>query len=193
MNVHWLSGSWIVWVDGRSWKLTVHEFYQFLICFSGTFMNSSWTHLINVHECSLTIWFMNYLSSWPFMNNPSLFTKFLNRKILMNFHESFICCSRISMNSSWTLWWTFIVFCSGTFTLLILKCHIQFPRDEILFKTFHMMVKYDRRVTRYPAKLNNINFQPLEVVSRYRDPQLQVAENHSYFLIWAHIFTNLDV
>ena len=24
------------------------------------------------------------------------------------------------------------------------------------------------------------NFQPLEVVSRYRDPQLQVGENYSY-------------
>ena len=29
-----------------------------------------------------------------------------------------------------------------------------------------------------PAKLNNLNFQPLEVVSRYRDPQLQGAENY---------------
>ena len=26
----------------------------------------------------------------------------------------------------------------------------------------------------------NLNFHPLEVVSRYRDPQLQVAENYSY-------------
>ena len=26
----------------------------------------------------------------------------------------------------------------------------------------------------------NLNFQPLEVVSRYRDPQLQVVENYSY-------------
>ena len=29
-------------------------------------------------------------------------------------------------------------------------------------------------------KLNNINFYPLEVVSRYRDPQLQVGKNYSY-------------
>ena len=28
------------------------------------------------------------------------------------------------------------------------------------------------------AKLNNLNFHPLEVVSRYRDPQLQVGENY---------------
>ena len=35
------------------------------------------------------------------------------------------------------------------------------------------------RVNAYPAKLNNFNFQPLEVVSRYRDPQLQEAENYS--------------
>ena len=31
-----------------------------------------------------------------------------------------------------------------------------------------------------PAKLFYLNFQPLEVVSRYRDPQPQVVENHSY-------------
>ena len=31
------------------------------------------------------------------------------------------------------------------------------------------------------AKLNNLNFHPLVVVSRYRDPQLHVAENYSYF------------
>ena len=30
------------------------------------------------------------------------------------------------------------------------------------------------------AKLFNLNFHPLEVVSRWRDPQLQVSENYSY-------------
>ena len=30
-----------------------------------------------------------------------------------------------------------------------------------------------------PAKLFYLNFHPLEVVSRYRDPQLQVDENYS--------------
>ena len=32
----------------------------------------------------------------------------------------------------------------------------------------------------YPAKLIYFNFHPLEVVSRYRDPQLQVDENNWY-------------
>ena len=32
----------------------------------------------------------------------------------------------------------------------------------------------------YPAQLIYLNFQPLEVVSRYRDPQLQVTENYLY-------------
>ena len=32
----------------------------------------------------------------------------------------------------------------------------------------------------YHTKLVNLYFQPLEVVFRYRDPQLQVAENYSY-------------
>ena len=35
-------------------------------------------------------------------------------------------------------------------------------------------------ITPYPAKLIYLNFQPLEVVSRYRDPQLQVVENYTY-------------
>ena len=37
-------------------------------------------------------------------------------------------------------------------------------------------------VNPYPAKWIYLYFQPLEVVSRYRDPQLQVAENYFYFL-----------
>ena len=33
----------------------------------------------------------------------------------------------------------------------------------------------------YLANLIYLNFQPLEVVSRYRDPQPQVVENYSYY------------
>ena len=36
------------------------------------------------------------------------------------------------------------------------------------------------RLTYYPAMLLYLIFQSLEVVSRYRDPQLQVSENYSY-------------
>ena len=31
-----------------------------------------------------------------------------------------------------------------------------------------------------PAKLNSLNFQPLEIVSRCRDPQPQVVEIYPY-------------
>ena len=34
-----------------------------------------------------------------------------------------------------------------------------------------------------PPSKNNLNFHPLEDVSRYRDPQLQVGKNHSYLYI----------
>ena len=46
-----------------------------------------------------------------------------------------------------------------------------------------------------PAKLSYLNFHPLEVVSRYRDPQLQVGENYSYLFIISETkpFANLDV
>ena len=35
-----------------------------------------------------------------------------------------------------------------------------------------------RRVNPWSAKRFNLNFLPLEIVSRYRDSQLQVAENY---------------
>ena len=38
-----------------------------------------------------------------------------------------------------------------------------------------------------PAKLFNLNFHPLEVVSRWRDPQLQVSENYSDLTKWRSI------
>ena len=47
----------------------------------------------------------------------------------------------------------------------------------------------------YPFKLIYLYFQPLEVVSRYRDPQPQVVENYSYlFNSRPNIkFTHFDV
>ena len=33
-------------------------------------------------------------------------------------------------------------------------------------------------------KLYYLNFRQLEVVSRYRDPQLQAGENYSYLFNW---------
>ena len=36
-----------------------------------------------------------------------------------------------------------------------------------------------RRIKPLPPKLVCLNFHPPEVVSRYRDPQLQVDENYS--------------
>ena len=42
-------------------------------------------------------------------------------------------------------------------------------------------------------KLNYLNFHPLEVVSRYRDPQLQVDENYSCLFNLGETFTNLHV
>ena len=56
--------------------------------------------------------------------------------------------------------------------------------------TFKQPYKKNKEMTRgypachpaIPAKLMYFYFQPLKVVSRYRDPQLQVAENYSYLL-----------
>ena len=35
-------------------------------------------------------------------------------------------------------------------------------------------------INHYPTELNTLNFHPFEVVSLYREPQLQLGENYSY-------------
>ena len=42
----------------------------------------------------------------------------------------------------------------------------------------YVKFKLSNRMSYYPAKLLYLNFQPLEIVYRYRDPQLQVTENY---------------
>ena len=50
-----------------------------------------------------------------------------------------------------------------------------------------MKVKYGSN--RYPVKLISVNFHPLEVVSRYRDPQLQMGETkHFQMPMFKHTF-----
>ena len=44
-----------------------------------------------------------------------------------------------------------------------------------------------KRLNPLTAKLFNWNFHPLEVVSRWRDPQLQVSENYSVSTKWSLI------
>ena len=57
---------------------------------------------------------------------------------------------------------------------------------------FHNDLEVAKSLNPYPAKVIYLNFQPLEVVSRYRDPQPQVIENYSY-LFETETFTNLAV
>ena len=41
------------------------------------------------------------------------------------------------------------------------------------------------------AKLVNLNFHSLEVVSHWRDPQLKASENYSDLTKWRSFFSNL--
>ena len=78
-------------------------------------------------ECSVTIWLMNYFSSWPFMNNPSSWTRwqFLNK--IINFWWKFLMkVSFVVQECSWTVHehfdkrsWTFIVFFTNNHELFM--------------------------------------------------------------------------
>ena len=45
----------------------------------------------------------------------------------------------------------------------------------------------------FPAELSYLNFHPLQVVSRYRDPQLQAGENYVYLLNFRPNDSKVDV
>ena len=59
--------------------------------------------------------------------------------------------------------------------------HVNARGYDISWTNVHADADADRtRITPWNIDLFYLNFQLLEVVSRYRDPQLQVTENLSY-------------
>ena len=55
-------------------------------------------------------------------------------------------------------------------------------------------ILHNTYINSYTAKLNNLYFHPLEVVSRYRDTQLQVGEKNTHTRLFRdQTFANLDV
>ena len=60
---------------------------------------------------------------------------------------------------------------------LFLLCGLYFPNADKMQCDHHYYV--DMKLNPLIAKLFNLNFHPPEVVSRWRDPQLQVSENYS--------------
>ena len=61
-------------------------------------------------------------------------------------------------------------------------------RLMILGQTFFYCATWLASFNPLTAKLFNLNFHPLKVVSRWRDPQLQVSENYSDLTIWRSTF-----
>ena len=59
----------------------------------------------------------------------------------------------------------------------------SFPYNKLEKLTLYVYVY----INPLSATLSFLNFLPLDVVSRYRDPQFQVAENHSYLFNLRHI------
>ena len=62
--------------------------------------------------------------------------------------------------------------------LLIYARHITIFLRFIFIAVLYLQAEKIQWDCSYP--LCHLHFQPLEVVSRYRDPQLQVGENYSY-------------
>ena len=66
---------------------------------------------------------------------------------------------------------------------------VRLCRREGVPVTLQKRVSQTILINPFPAKLSYLNFHPLEVVSRYHDPQLQVVEN--VFNLTPNIFKSL--
>ena len=76
---------------------------------------------------------------------------------------------------------------SWSFSLLLYSCSRNYTcqwRDDI---------PGTWRYIAWGATFLNLNFHPLEIVSRYRDPQLQVGENDLFCTIWIKIGLHADL
>ena len=64
----------------------------------------------------------------------------------------------------------------------------------ILISPGHITISTNSELNPLPAKFLNLNFHPLKVVSRYRDPQLAVVEKFSHYfcLVRDQTFANLE-
>ena len=60
-----------------------------------------------------------------------------------------------------------------------MKTHVNLSFSYLFFL---QMISFEGKPL--TAKLFNLNFHPLEIVSRWRDPQLQVSENYSDLTKW---------
>ena len=70
--------------------------------------------------------------------------------------------------------------------LLLLKIKLQYDANSSLYKQISILL-----INPLTAKLFNLNFHPPEVVSRWRDPQLQVIEIYSDLTKWRQLFSNI--
>ena len=78
----------------------------------------------------------------------------------------------------------------------------RFQIIQINLKIVYLLIIYLEFLDPSTAKLFNLNFHPLKVVSRWRDPQVQVSENYSdltkwrwtvfkYFWLMSHFIFNM--
>ena len=114
----------------------------------------------------LTILYINlYIYSIMFMTN----------KILLNVNEISVLCLLHFCTNRVNYW--FITSERGREKLVSLKLEGQKG-----FRTCDLQLYW--LINPLTAKLFNLNFHPLEIVSRWRDPQLQVSENYSDLTKW---------
>ena len=70
------------------------------------------------------------------------------------------------------------------YNLIHVQCSKLFNGIECAVLDTYGQILYWCTINPFTAKLINLNLHPLEVVSRWRDPQLQVSENYSDLTKW---------
>ena len=74
----------------------------------------------------------------------------------------------------------------GAYVVVLQRFHVKFSSCNIPTNIYVCILLsiWWNMINPLTAELFNLNFHPLEVVSRWRDPQLQVSENYSHLTNW---------
>ena len=78
----------------------------------------------------------------------------------------------------------FILFCNVRLTYHWINASTREFKPHSLYLKLSLTYFVKLPINPLTAKLFNLNFHPLEVVSRWRDPQLQVSENYLDLTKW---------
>ena len=161
---------------------------SFYIIIINKMIPSPATQLISTYQYNSTAWWTNTFYALGILNTYSCYGMYL---LILN-NKFAVVSLKFCLLLRYALLWYIVLL----ITLNLLHKQEILQGGNVKVQKYMMRQRYPYvfimhiltyrqfSITHLTAKLFNLNFHPLEIVSRWRDPQLQVRENYSDLTKW---------